>query len=121
MTPCETLAKFEGNSLKGTLERTMINNSYSFVLVYDKTEDVSYFKNFQNGAYIPAGKAYLEIPTAMQSAQLKVVINNGGTNGINSFNADGNVNKTYYTLNGQRTLNPQKGVYILNGKKMIIE
>lgn len=121
MTPCETLAKFEGNSLKGTLERTMINNNYSFVLVYDKTEDVSYFKNFQNGAYIPAGKAYLEIPTAMQSAQLKVVINNGGTNGINSFNTDGNVNKTYYTLNGQRTLNPQKGVYILNGKKMVIK
>ena len=57
----------------------------------------------------------------MQSAQLKVVINNGGTNGINSFNTDGNVNKTYYTLNGQRTLNPQKGVYILNGKKMVIK
>ena len=99
----------------------MINNSYSFVLVYDKTEDVSYFKNFQNGAYIPAGKAYLEIPTAIQGAQLKVVINNGGTNGRNSFNADGNNEGAYVTISGQKTMKPQRGLYIHNGKKIIIK
>lgn len=121
MTPCEAQGKLEGNSLKGTLERTLIENNYSFVLVYDKTEDVSYFKNFQYGAYIPAGKAYLEIPTAVQGAQLKVVINNGGTSGINTFNADGNDNGAYFTISGQKTMKPQRGLYIHNGKKIIIK
>lgn len=121
MTPCEAEKKLEGNSLKGTLERTLIENDYSFVLVYDQTEDVSYFKNFQNGAYIPVGKAYLEIPTAVQGAQLKVVINNGGTNGINSFNAYGNDNGAYFTISGQKTMKPQRGLYIHNGKKIIIK
>ena len=120
MTPCEAQGKLEGNSLKGTMERTLIENDYSFVLVYDKTEDVSYFKNFKNGAYIPAGKAYLEIPTALQGAQLKVVIN-GGTNGINSFNADGNDEGAYFTISGQKTMKPQRGLYIHNGKKIIIK
>ena len=121
MTPCEAQGKLEGNSLKGTLERTLIENDYSFVLVYDNTEDVSYFKNFQNGAYIPIGKAYLEIPTAVQGAQLKVVINNGGTNGINSFNANGNTEGAYFTISGQKTMKPQRGLYIHNGKKIIIK
>lgn len=121
MTPCEAEKKLEGNSLKGTLERTLIGNDYSFVLVYDKKEDVSYFKNFKNGAYIPAGKAYLEIPTAVQGAQLKVVINNGETNGINSFNANGNDEGAYFTVSGQKTMKPQRGLYIHNGKKIIIK
>ena len=120
MTPCEAQGKLEGNRLKGTMERTLIEDDYSFVLVYDKTEDVSYFKNFQNGAYIPAGKAYLKIPTAVQGAQLKVVINNG-TSGINSFNADGNNNGAYFTISGQKTMKPQRGLYIHNGKKIIIK
>lgn len=122
MTPCEATGKLEGNSLKGTLERTLIDNSYSFVLVYDNAEDVSYFKIFQNGAYIPAGKAYLEIPAATQNSVLKVVINNGGTNGISETmnNAEGK-DGVYYTVSGQKTMKPQHGLFIHNGKKIVIK
>lgn len=109
----------EGNELKGTLERTLIENDYSFVLVYDKDEDVSYFKNFQNGAYIPAGKAYIEIPAAMQDAKLHIII--GGTDGINVIKSNSKTNDAYYTLGGQRTIAPKKGIYIHNGKKIIIK
>lgn len=122
MTVCEANGTLDENQLKGTTERTLISNDYSFVLVYDKAEDASYFKNFQNGAYIPAGKAYLEIPAAMQGAKLKVVVNNGETNGINSVEADNmNSNGEYFTLSGQKTVKPQHGIYIHNGKKVIIK
>lgn len=121
MTPCEAEGKLEGNSLKGTLERTLIDNSYSFVLVYDKTADESYFKIFQNGAYIPAGKAYLEIPTAAQAKALKVVINNGGTTGISEIGNAEAANGEYYTISGQKTMKPQHGLFIHNGKKIIIK
>lgn len=121
MTPCEAEGKLEGNSLKGTLDKTLIENSYSYVLVYDKAEAVSYFKNFQNGAYMPAGKAYLEIPAAAQNSILKVVINNGGTNGINTVGNDDAQTGDYYTLSGLKTLKPQKGIFIHNGKKIIMK
>lgn len=113
--------QLEGNDLKGTLERTLIENDYSFVLVYDNTENVSYFKNFKNGAYIPANKAYLEIPTATQNTMLRVVINNGGATGINNIENNNNDTKPFYTISGQKTTNPQKGIYIHNGKKVIIK
>lgn len=109
----------KGNELVGTLVRMLIENDYSFVLVYDQTQDVSYFKNFQNGAYIPAGKAYLQIPTATQGAKFNVVI--GGTDGINAIENSGNANDAYYTLGGQKTYAPQKGIYIHDGKKVIIK
>lgn len=113
--------QLEDNDLKGTLERTLIENDYSFVLVYDNTENVSYFKNFKNGAYIPAGKAYLAIPTATQSTMFRVVINNGGATGINNIENNNNDTKPFYTISGQKTVNPQKGIYIHNGKKVIIK
>ena len=109
----------EGNELVGTLVRMHIENDYSFVLVYDQTQDVSYFKNFQNGAYIPAGKAYLQIPTATQDAKFNVVI--GGTDGINAIENSGKAKEAYYTLGGQKTYAPQKGIYIHGGKKVIIK
>lgn len=109
----------KGNQLVGTLVRMLIENDNSFVLVYDQTQGVSYFKNFQNGAYIPAGKAYLQIPTATQDAKFNVVI--GGTDGINAIENSGNTNDAYYTLGGQKTYAPQKGIYIHDGKKVIIK
>ena len=109
----------EDNALVGTLDRTLINNDYSFVLVYDATEGLSYFKNFQNGAYIPAGKAYLPIPTAVPGTKFMVVM--GGTDGINGINADSRDNAAYYTLGGQKVTSLQKGIYIHNGKKVVIK
>ena len=38
---------------------------------------------------------------------------------INHIHADKSDN-TYYTLNGQRVEHPTKGIYIVNGKKIIL-
>ena len=111
--------KLGSNELVGTIERTLIENDYSFVLVYDKNQAKSYFKNFKNGAYLPAGKAYLPIPTATQDAKFHIVID--GTSGINAIENGSKANKAYYTLDGQKAIAPQKGVYIHCGKKVVIK
>ncbi|MCD8290159.1 MAG: hypothetical protein LUC91_01500 [Prevotella sp.] len=47
---------------------------------------------------------------------------NGGTTGINSVTLNTTVgNNVYYNLNGQRVSTPTKGVYILNGKKVLVK
>lgn len=111
--------KLGSNELVGTIERTLIENDYSFVLVYDKNQAKSYFKNFKNGAYLPAGKAYLPIPTATQDAKFHIVID--GTSGINAIENGSKADKAYYTLDGQKAIAPQKGVYIHCGKKVVIK
>lgn len=111
--------KLGSNELVGTIERTPIENDYSFVLVYDKDQAKSYFKNFKNGAYLPAGKAYLAIPTATQDAKFHIVID--ATSGINAIENGSKANKAYYTLDGQKAIAPQKGVYIHCGKKVVIK
>lgn len=111
--------KLGSNELVGTIERTLIENDYSFVLVYDKNQAKSYFKNFKNGAYLPAGKAYLPIPTATQDAKFHIVID--ATSGINAIENGSKADKAYYTLDGQKAIAPQKGVYIHCGKKVVIK
>lgn len=50
-------------------------------------------------------------PTKMES----------GTNGINSVRFFENAKGTIYNLNGQRVTTPQKGVMIVNGKKVVVK
>lgn len=111
--------KLGSNELVGTIDRTQIENDYSFVLVYDKDQAKSYFKNFKNGAYLPAGKAYLPIPTATQNAKFHIVID--ATSGINAIENGSKADKAYYTLDGQKAIAPQNGVYIHCGKKVVIK
>jgi hypothetical protein len=48
------------------------------------------------------------------------VVNNGPATGIGSITAEKLQNATIYNLNGQRMQNnTQKGLYIVNGKKVI--
>lgn len=94
----------------------------------------------QNGAfhrssfgYIAAGKAYLQLPTGsweaawskdsdtqQQSAPLTVVFEDMETTGISDINKPNNeLNPNIYDLQGRKVSHPQKGVYIVNGRKVV--
>ena len=68
---------------------------------------------------LQSGKAYLQIPATARN--LSIIIG-GDATGISAIaksqepNANG-----YYNLAGQRVAQPQKGLYIQNGKKVIIK
>lgn len=68
---------------------------------------------------IPAGKAYLKVSKASGA---KFISMDGELTGINNVNIDTVAEKApYYTLEGVKTLKPTKGVFIHNGKKVIIK
>lgn len=76
------------------------------------------FALVENGVVIPAGKAYLSIPGAASGAKFFGL--DGEATGINSVKtakADG----AYYTLEGVKTTKPVKGLYIHNGKKIVVK
>lgn len=70
---------------------------------------------------IAAGKAFLKIASGNSSLvrSLNVVFGEDAT-GINAVNAQQSANE-YYNLRGQRVAAPQKGLYIVNGKKVVVK
>ena len=127
LTTTNSSDDFTDNALKGLSERTEIATSaYSANTIYvmgNTTKNGFGFHKY-TGAYMPANKAFLALGSG-SSAPLRMVIDDEEeTTGIASM-ADGidNMSDVWYTLDG-RKLNSKpttKGLYIVNGKKVMIK
>lgn len=110
-----------GNKLVGTTAPTYItatNGDYTnFGLKGDK------FVKAANGGVIGANKAYLPIETSkLSSARSLNMVFEDETTGISEMKTmKWNDNQSVYNLNGQKVENPTKGLYIVNGKKVVIK
>lgn len=77
------------------------------------------------GCTVNQGYAYIkmddvpEINESKANANRAIELSSGGTTAIDGIN-ETNTNNLYYNLQGQRVASPRKGLYIVNGKKMII-
>ncbi len=88
----------------------------SFYALANKSRGVGFYK-VQNNLTIPAGKPYLVIPAAAPD----FLGFDGGTTSISELNVKGQADGEFYNLAGQRVARPTKGLYIVNGKKVVIK
>lgn len=123
-----------GNLLKGTLENAMTEgeNCVFYKLAYDQQgENLGFYWGAENGAAFmnQAYKAYLALPQAQASEINGFLIDtDGGTTGVTDIQAK-NIKVDIYTLGGVLIRKQveavhaldglQKGIYIVNGKKII--
>lgn len=119
-TTTATLADNDLASTANAAYTVVDNTTYALVAEKDalgnKTGKVC-FGRLAEGSTVAQGKAYLTISDSSAAKQLSIDIN-GETTGINAVeNATETQNDVYYTLGGQRTVKPLKGLYIHNGKK----
>ena len=109
------------NELEGVLAETAV--AYNVDTKYNYILQNGVFKK-ATGDKLKAGKAYLSTTydvTATSAPELKIVIG-GETTGINMVQGSRfKVNGEIYNLNGQRVAQPTKGLYIVNGKKVVIK
>lgn len=74
---------------------------------------------------IKAFRGYFELKDVLDSyydeAPSRVVFDFGDVTGIQKVSAQGQNDGTYYDLSGRRVEKPSKGVFIVNGKKVIIK
>lgn len=75
------------------------------------------FALVENGVVIPAGKAYLEVAAGTAAKFFSLDGEATGINSVKTAKADG----AYYTLEGVKTTKPVKGLYIHNGKKIVVK
>ena len=90
----------------------------------DSRNPIGFYKVKSNVTNIPGNKAFLVLTNAEAQAKGFVLeFEDGGTTGIETIenskhSAEDDV---YYDLQGRRVENPTRGVYIVNGKKVVIK
>lgn len=120
----------EVNYLKGSVEAGMTEGDgcLFYMLSYDKNgKNLGFYWGAEDGAAFEngAGKAYLALPQAVAS-QVRGFILDGSTTGISGVTAEAtNAPAAVYSLTGVRmgttTDNLPAGIYIVNGKKVLVK
>lgn len=125
---------FEDVAITETEPLTVEIDGYSFVGIYDATElstddvflstDGNLYHPSANSNVIKGMRAYFQLPNNTQSEEAK--LNLRGTTGITDVVTSTNTShKVLYNLNGQAIKfeenNIPKGIYIKDGKKMVIK
>ena len=103
----------EGNKMQGSAtETTAIAENAGYIL-----KDGAFHPSSGNGV-LAAGKAYLAIAVNVNAPALSMDFGEGTTD-IQNIERTMNDNQ-YYTLDGRRVAQPTKGLYIVNGKKVLV-
>jgi len=108
----------ENDFIAGTGAAPSDNTMTYFAMV--KNSNPLAFGKIANGVAIPANKAYLAVPAALEVGARLTAIFDGEATAIKTVE-NAKAGKTIYNLNGQRVNKAQKGLYIVNGKKTIIK
>ena len=116
LTAATTSATLEGNQLVGTA--TAITNPGNAYVLNKGAKGVGFYKLSASGT-IGANKAYL---TYSGSLAPEFFGFDGNTTSINEVRGKmEDVSGEYYDLQGRRVSQPTKGLYIVNGKKVVIK
>ena len=90
----------------------------------DSRNPIGFYKLNNTVTTIPGNKAFLVLTNAEAQAKGFVLeFEDGGTTGIETIENSKNSTEdgVYYDLQGRRVENPTRGVYIVNGKKVVIK
>lgn len=119
--PTAASSETEQGSLLGSATEATAFDEFSgfdlYMLKLNESNEAQFMK--MTSGSLAAGKAYLKVSNSTNARAFRVVFA-GETTGINSVAAEKDA-EGIYNLSGQRVAQPTKGLYIVNGKKVIIK
>ncbi|GEM_PF-3088846 len=101
----------------GTL--TKADSGSNWVLAVDGGKAMFLFIDADN-ATVPTNKAYLHLDSDIPTGEARSLFLDDDVTGIKNIKV-GSEDNIYYDLQGRRVLYPTKGLYIVNGKKVILK
>lgn len=119
----DAVSTSDGNMFVGTLtdieSLPTDGNGYTNYILYNGIKGLGFYQ--ANNQTVAAGKAYLAVP-ATSAAKISFFSLDGETVGIEGIESNEEAKEdVYYTISGQRVAAPTKGLYIKNGKKVIVK
>ena len=124
---------FFGGSINGLTVKDGAGNDYNVthdnirafnINTADSRNPIGFYKVKNNVTNIPGNKAFLVLTsTEAQAKSFVLEFEDGGTTGIETIeNSKNSIDDgVYYDLQGRRVENPTRGIYIVNGKKVVIK
>ncbi len=117
LAPAASTADVNGNQLKVS-DGTVKGDGTIYALA-NKTDGVGFYR-VKEDITVPAGKAYLEVATSNDVREF-LAFTEGETDGIQTLSDSPLKGENIYSLSGQRVQKAQKGIYIVNGKKIMVK
>lgn len=118
----ESSYDYYGNDLWGTAYK-ITNPGNAYVLSYKSSAGVAFYRLSDNGT-IAANKAYLKFNSSSAAHEFFTFDFDTTATGVDSINtqdSEENADVKIYDLQGRRVANPGKGIYIVNGKKVLMK
>lgn len=115
------------NKLVGTgntatqLKSNETTTYYVFGRQGDPKKEAFYKVKTDKATNVSANKAYLKIDVPASEAKDVITAGGGETDGINAVEAAETLNDDIYNLQGQKVNHTTRGIYIVNGKKIVIK
>lgn len=112
-------ADYSDNALEGVDVATAVAADFKYYVLSNENSTLGFYR--YNGATLGANKAFIKVADAGAPAYFS--FNFGGEpTGITNTNRTNNTNiSVVYNLSGQRVAQPTKGLYIVNGKTVVIK
>ena len=124
---------FTGRTIKAGDAKVEGTGNFDFVGCYDAqtyvtkgnyylTNNYLYRSTSDNGTYVNGTRAYIKAKDNSSDARIgNFSIIDDTTEGIDNVKATSHQNGKTYNLNGQQVSKAQKGLYIQNGKKVVVK
>lgn len=111
---------YSGNALEGVNVATAPAGGYKYYVLSNEGSTLGFYH--YTGATLGANKAFIKVADAGGAPAFYAFDFSGEATGINTLNVKrGTWNGEVYNLAGQRVAQPTKGLYIVNGKKVVIK
>jgi len=117
--PVVATASAVTNEFVGVTEDTAVDES--IYVLYNGTKGVGFYRTTAASFTVGAYTAYLPADVVTEARAFIWFDEEGETTGIQNFEGSKMNFEGYYNLNGQKVVNPTKGMYIANGKKVIVK
>lgn len=121
LTVLESADAVGTNKLKMSDGTITTGGDYVDYVLAKQGDDVGFYK-VKAGVKIPAGKCYIPVYTGSNAPEYLGFDGDGNTTSMNDVRSKMEEGRgEFYNLAGQRVAQPTKGLYIVNGKKVVIK